>query len=112
MNTNDNYIEECRDISYGQTSYKNNKVNGMSVAGLIIGIVGIIGCLYLGLLGIFFGGIALFFSILGYKQKKCGVAIAAIVTTACAITIGAIRTIVEIITFFLLVEFFQWIGGI
>ena len=68
------------------------KANGMSVAGLVLGIVALpINCCYG--LGTIFAIIGLILSIIGMKKQKCGLATAALIVSIVAIVIGVIAAI-------------------
>lgn len=76
------------------TAPVENKANGMSIAALVLGILGIVlGCCW-GVLGVIFGAIGLVLGILGNKQSKTKLGTAGIVVSAVAIGLGLIIWII------------------
>lgn len=71
-----------------------NKANGMQIASLVLGIIGIPGCCCYGIVGLLCGIIGLILALAGNKQNKgSGVGIAGLVCSIIAIIFGILATI-------------------
>lgn len=76
------------------TAPVENKANGMSIAALVLGILGIVlGCCW-GIVGVLCGVIGLILGILGNKQSKTKLGTAGIIVSAVAIGLSLISWIV------------------
>ncbi len=83
--------------SYSQNNPQPNGASGLSIAALIVGIVGIIlGCCS-GLLGVICGIAALVMAIFGNKQSKTGLGTAAFVIAIICIVTSIISWILGVI---------------
>lgn len=83
------------------------KANGLSIAGLVLGIVALtINCCYG--IGTVYAIVGLILSIIGMKKQKCGLATAALIVNIIAIIIGifvAVYYIVVLVAMFQAPEF-------
>ncbi|MCM1192748.1 MAG: hypothetical protein NC123_00655 [Butyrivibrio sp.] len=71
-----------------------NKANGMQIAGLVLGILGIPGCCCYGVLGLLLGIIGLILALVGNsKNKGSGIGIAGLVCSIIAIIFGILMTV-------------------
>lgn len=77
-----------------------NKANGMQIASLVLGILGIPGCCCYGVVGLLFGIIGLILALVGNKQNKgSGVGIGGLVCSIIAILFGILATIYYVLVF-------------
>lgn len=94
-NTN-NYYQDYTNTQY-QAPYgqgEPDRTNGMQIAGLVLGILGIPACCCYGVPGILFGVLGLIFSIVGNrKTRKRGIGIAGIVCSVIAIVFGILSAV-------------------
>lgn len=68
--------------------------NGMQIASLVLGIIGIPGCCCYGVVGLLFGIIGLILALVGNKQNKgSGIGIGGLVCSIIAIVFGILATI-------------------
>ena len=80
-----------------QNAPQPNKANGMSIASLIVAIVGILlGCCW-GIVGVICGIVALVLGIMGNKKNKSGVGTAGIVVSIICIVLSIISAILGVI---------------
>lgn len=71
-----------------------NKANGMQIASLVLGILGIPGCCCYGIVGLLLGIIGLVLALIGNKQNKgSGIGIGGLVCSIIAIFFGVLATI-------------------
>jgi hypothetical protein len=93
---NGNYQDNTANIPY-QAPVENagpQKANGMQIASLVLGIIGIPACCCYGIVGILFGLIGLILAIVGNKKNKgAGVGVAGLVCSIIAIVFGVIALI-------------------
>ena len=70
------------------------KANGMQIASLVLGIIGIPGCCCYGIVGLIFGIIGLVLALVGNKKNKgSGVGVGGLVCSIIAILFGILATI-------------------
>ena len=82
---------------YQQNTPAPNKASGLSIAALVVAIVGIVlGCCS-GLLGVVCGIVALVLGVVGNKQSKTGLGTAAIVVAIVCIVLSIISWIIGIV---------------
>ncbi len=70
-----------------------NKANGMQIASLVLGIIGIPGCCCYGIVGLIMGIVGLILALVGNKRSKSGVGIAGLICSIIAILLGIAATI-------------------
>lgn len=71
-----------------------NKANGMQIASLVLGILGIPGCCCYGVVGLLCGIIGLILAIVGNKQNKgSGIGIGGLVCSIISVLLGILATI-------------------
>lgn len=71
-----------------------NKTNGMQIASLVLGILGIPGCCCYGVVGLLCGIIGLILAIVGNKQNKgSGIGIGGLVCSIISVLLGILATI-------------------
>lgn len=91
-----NYQDYTADIPY-QAPVENagpKKANGLQIASLVLGIIGIPACCCYGIPGILFGVIGLILAIIGNRKNKgVGVGIAGLVCSIIAIALGIVALI-------------------
>lgn len=77
-----------------------NKANGMQIASLVLGIIGIPGCCCYGIVGLLLGIIGLVLALVGNKQNKgSGVGIGGLVCSIIAIFFSVLATIYYVLIF-------------
>lgn len=90
-NTGNQQYNEWRDSS-GDVGPK--KANGMQIASLVLGILGIPGCCCYGVVGLLCGVIGLILALMGNKQNRgSGVGIGGLVCSIIAVILGILGTI-------------------
>lgn len=72
---------------------KGNGTNGLQIASLILGIIGILTCCCYGVVGLILGIIGLVCAIIGNKRTRSGVGVAGLVCSIIAIILGIAGTI-------------------
>lgn len=91
------YQDNTANTSQYQPPSQNNgpgKANGMQIASLILGILGIPGCCCYGVVGLLCGIIGLVLALVGNKKNKgSGVGIGGLVCSIIAILLGILATI-------------------
>lgn len=79
---------------YDYASEGSDKANGMQIASLVLGIIGIPACCCYGVPGVLFGIIGLILAIVGNKRSRNkGIGIAGLVCSIIAIVFGAIVSV-------------------
>lgn len=79
---------------YDYNSGDSDKANGMQIASLVLGIIGIPACCCYGVPGVLFGIIGLILAIVGNKRSRNkGIGIAGLVCSIIAIVFGAIVSV-------------------
>ena len=79
---------------YDYASEGSDKANGMQIASLVLGIIGIPACCCYGVPGVLFGIIGLILAIVGNKRSRNkGIGIAGLVCSIIAIAFGAIVSV-------------------
>lgn len=80
----------------------SGKANGMQIAGMVLGILGILVCCCYGIPSVILGGIGLALAIVGNnKNKGNGVGIAGLVLCIIALVLGILSTVVYIYSFYI-----------
>lgn len=91
-----NYQDYTSNVSQYQAPPQNDgpkKANGMQIASLVLGILGIPGCCCYGVVGLLCGIIGLILALVGNKQNKgSGVGIGGLVCSIIAILFGILAT--------------------
>lgn len=79
---------------YDYNSGRSDKANGMQIASLVLGILGILACCCYGIPGVLFGIIGLILAIIGnQKSSNKGIGIAGLVCSIIAIIFGALASV-------------------
>lgn len=79
---------------YDYNSGRSDKANGMQIASLVLGILGIPACCCYGIPGVLFGIIGLILAIIGnQKSSNKGIGIAGLVCSIIAIIFGALASV-------------------
>ena len=79
---------------YDYDSGRSDKANGMQIASLVLGILGIPACCCYGIPGVLFGIIGLILAIIGnQKSSNKGIGIAGLVCSIIAIIFGALASV-------------------
>ena len=79
---------------YDYDSGRSDKANGMQIASLVLGILGIPACCCYGIPGVLFGIIGLVLAIIGnQKSRNKGIGIAGLVCSIIAIVFGALASV-------------------
>lgn len=79
---------------YDYDSGRSDKANGMQIASLVLGILGIPACCCYGIPGVIFGIIGLVLAIIGNKKSNSkGIGIAGLVCSIIAIVFGALASV-------------------
>lgn len=71
----------------------SNRTNGMQIASLVLGIIGMITCCCYGVVGLVLGIMGLVFAIIGNKSSRSGVGVAGLVCSIIAVILGVAGTI-------------------
>lgn len=94
---NENMNVEPEVVSSEVVETQKPKANGMSIAGLVIGIVAIVlSCCCNGIFAAIVGIVGLVLSILGKKEQPCGLATAALVVSIIGTALGIVFFIVSL----------------
>lgn len=90
-----NNYQDYTNIPYQQPVYEgpDNKANGLQIAGLVCGILGICSCCCYGIPAVILGIAGLVCSLMGNKQSKNGIGIAGLVCSIIGIILGCIGVI-------------------
>lgn len=72
---------------------ESGKANGMQIASLVLGILGIPGCCCYGIVGLLCGIIGLILALAGNKRSKSGIGIAGLVCSIIALLFGIGATV-------------------
>ena len=93
--SNSYYQDNTANLQYQQPPVEEgpSKANGLQVAGLILGILGIVTCCCYGIVGFIFSVIGLILSIVGNKRGKNGVGTAALVCSIIGLILSVIASI-------------------
>lgn len=92
-NTGNQQYNEWRDGN-GNGNGGPQKANGMQIASLVLGILGIPGCCCYGIVGLLCGIIGLILALVGNKQNRgSGVGVGGLVCSIIAVIFGALGTI-------------------
>lgn len=78
--------------SYGQ-GQPVNATNGMQIASLVLGILGMLTCCCYGVVGLVLGIIGLVLAIIGNKRSRSGVGVAGLICSIIAVILGVAGTI-------------------
>lgn len=77
-----------------------SKANGMQIASLVLGILGIPGCCCYGIVGLLFGIVGLILALAGNRQNKgSGIGIGGLICSIVAIVFGILSTIYFVLIF-------------
>lgn len=91
-----NYQDYTSNVSQYQAPSQNGgpqKANGMQIASLVLGILGIPGCCCYGVVGLLCGIIGLILALVGNKQNRgSGIGIGGLVCSIIAILFGIVAT--------------------
>jgi len=93
---NNGYQDYTANVQQYQAPPQNdvpNKANGMQIASLVLGILGIPGCCCYGIVGLIMGIVGLILALVGNKRSKSGVGIAGLICSIIAILLGILGTI-------------------
>ena len=83
--------------TYQESEPQQNGASGLSIASLVIAIIGaLLGCC-VPIIGMLSGVVALVLGIIGIKQNKTGLGIAAIVVSVISIVLGIVGWVINII---------------
>lgn len=93
-NTGNQQYNEWRDGNGNGNGGGPKKANGMQIASLVLGILGIPGCCCYGIVGLLCGIIGLILALVGNKQNRgSGVGIGGLVCSIIAVILGILGTI-------------------
>lgn len=105
---NNNYYQDnTAGVNYYQPPVndgKENKTNGLQIAGLVCGILGICSSCCYGVPGLIFGIIGLICSLLGNKRSKSGVGVAGLICSIIGLIFGVAMTIYVVYIFKIVFE--------
>lgn len=106
QNGQNNYQDYTAQYQGGGSSYpyeteqKTNTTNGMQIASLVLGILGMLTCCCYGVVGLVLGIIGLIMAIMGNHRSRSGVGVAGLVCSIIAIILGIAGTIYFILIYF------------
>lgn len=93
---------------YNYDSEGTDKANGMQIASLVLGILGIPACCCYGVPGVLFGIIGLILAIIGNKRSRSkGIGIAGLVCSIIAIVLGVLASVYYIYVLQAMAPFIQ-----